>query len=183
MQRRLLQFMSCKQINLLKLNKMFFFIKSQKEEDLSKNIAVLPEKNPSKKLLSLNNEDFSHNKKNSQSNFNKDTIKDTTIDSIENTYKFITNNNPHNKTLSESQQIGTIYTLDEKNDKYKNLENPFTIPEIPRNPANERRSKIINRINKERMNRFSKSVDNIKNKFNYNERRNSRLSNHLIDDD
>ena len=63
------------------------------------------------------------------------------------------------------------------------MENPFTIPEIPRNPANERRSKIINRINKERMNRFSKSVDNIKNKFNYNERRNSRLSNHLIDDD
>ena len=183
MQRRLLQFMSCKQINLLKLNKMFFFIKSQKEEDLSKNIAVLPEKNPSKKLLSLNNEDFSHNKKNSQSNFNKDTIKDTTIDSIENSYKFTSNNNLHNKTLSESQQIGTIYTIDEKNDKYKNLENPFTIPEIPRNPANERRSKIIHRINKERMNHFSKSVDNIKYKFNYNERRNSRLSNHLIDDD
>ena len=63
------------------------------------------------------------------------------------------------------------------------MENPFTIPEIPRNPANERRSKIINRINKERMNHFSKSVDNIKYKFNYNERRNSRLSNHLIDDD
>ena len=183
MQRRLLQFMSCKQINLLKLNKMFFFKKSQKEEDLSKNIAVLPEKNPSKKLLSLNNEDFSHNKKNSQSNFNKDTIKDTTIDSIENSYKFVSNKNLHNKTLSESQQIGTIYTIDEKNDKYKNLENPFTVPEIPKSPTKERRSRIIHRINKERMNHFSKSVDNIKYKFNYNERRNSRLSTHLIDDD
>ena len=32
------------------------------------------------------------------------------------------------------------------------------------------------------MNRFSKSVDNIKNKVKYNERRNSSLSNHLNND-
>ena len=167
----------------IKIKKKFYIlIKNQKEEDLSKNIAVLPEKNPSKKFLSLNNDVEIHNKKNSQSNFNKDTIKDTTLDSIENSYKFISNKNFHNKTLSESQQIGTIYTIDEKNDKYKNLENPFTVPEIPKSPTKERRSKIIHRINKERMNRFSKSVDNIKNKVNYNERRNSSLSNHLNND-
>ena len=124
-------------------------------------------------------------KKNSQSNYNKDTIKDTTIDSMDNSYKFISNNNLQNKTfnISESQQIGTIYTIDEKNDKYKNLENPFTIPEIPRNPANERRTRIIHRINKERMNNYSKSVDNIKYRFEHKPKRKSHLSNHLMDDD
>ena len=121
------------------------------------------------------------NRNNLVANQNKDTIKDTTLDSIE--YSFNKTNNNKTLNLSESQRIGTIYSIEEKYDKYKNLENPFTIPEIPRNPANERRSKIIHRINKERMNHFSKSVDNIKYKFNYNERRNSRLSNHLIDDD
>ena len=62
------------------------------------------------------------------------------------------------------------------------MENPFTIPEIPKNAAKERRTRIINRINKERMNYHSKSVDNAIYKNKLREKRNSYLENNLFGD-
>ena len=62
------------------------------------------------------------------------------------------------------------------------MENPFTIPEIPKNAAKERRTRIINRINKERMNYHSKSVDNTIYKNKLREKRNSYLENNLFGD-
>ena len=85
-----------------------------------------------------------NNQRNTKSNQNYNAFKDTSIDSMNNSY--IINNH-----------LGTI---EEKYYKYKNLENPFTIPDMPKNAAKERRTRIINRINKERMNYHSKSVDN-----------------------
>ena len=120
------------------------------------------------------------NRRNSNSNNNKETIKDTTLDSLEYSFKKVNNNKTLN--LSESQQIGTIYSIEEKYDKYKNLENPFTIPDIPKNPAKERRTKIINRINQERLAYQSKSVDNRKFRNKFLEKRNSHLSNDLFAD-
>ena len=44
------------------------------------------------------------------------------------------------------------------------MENPFTAPEIPKNENEERRAKIIEKINKKRNNRYkSHSADNIRN--------------------
>ena len=135
----------------------------------------------SKKKFELNNNDeFLKKKINSKKNYNKDTFKETTIDSFDTSYKGINNNKRLN--LSQTIQIGTLNTIDEKYDKYKNLENPFTIPDIPISPSKERRSKIIHRINQERMTYQSKSVDNAfynKKKF---KKRNSHLSGNLFDD-
>ena len=108
-------------------------------------------------------------------------MKDTTIDSIENSYKAINNNKKLN--LSESIQIGTLNTIDEKYDKYKNLENPFTTPDIPISPTKERRTRIIHRINKERMTHQSKSVDNSTHNKNIFKKRNSHLINNIFVDD
>ena len=70
-------------------------------------------------------------------------------------------------------------TIEEKYYKYKNLENPFTIPEIPKNAAKERRTRIINKINKERMSLQSKSVDNVICKNKLRQKRNSYLENQV----
>ena len=139
------------------------------------------EKICSKKIFNINNDKIFKNKRNSKKNNNNgDTLKETTIDSIEYSYKL---NNYHNKlNLSESLRTGTLISAEDKFDKYKKLENPFTIPNIPRNLAKERRSKIIYRINRERMAYQSKSFDNAvsKNKF---KKKNVRLSNKLFADE
>ena len=73
-------------------------------------------------------------------------------------------------------------TIEEKYYKYKNLENPFTIPEIPKNAAKERRTRIINKINKERMSLQSKSVDNVICKNKLHQKRNGYLENIFIEE-
>ena len=139
------------------------------------------EKICSKKIFNINNDKIFKNKRKSKKNNNNgDTLKETTIDSIEYSYKL---NIYHNKlNLSEPLQTGTLISTEDKFDKYKKLENPFTIPNIPRNLAKERRSKIIYRINRERMAYQSKSFDNAvsKNKF---KKKNIRLSNKLFADE
>jgi len=107
-----------------------------------------------------------NNQRNTKSNQNYNAFKDTSIDSMNNSY--IINNH-----------LGTI---EEKYYKFKNLENPFTIPDMPKNAAKERRTRIINRINKERMNYHSKSVDNTIYKNKLQQKRNSYLENNLFGD-
>ena len=55
-------------------------------------------------------------------------------------------------------------TINSIDDKYKNLENPFTNPEIPRRPEEERRARIFERIRKSQYQ--SKSVDSVRNQHN-----------------
>jgi len=83
----------------------------------------------------------------------------------------------------ELQQVQKFYlkTMDEKYDKYKNLENPFTVPDLPRNAAKERRIRIIKNINKERMQYQSKSVDNISCDNQSIKKRNSHLENNIFE--
>ena len=66
------------------------------------------------------NQNKEQNKRSSKPNNNKDTLKDTTIDSMETSYKALNINKKLN--LSQSIQIGTLNTIEEKYDKYKNLE-------------------------------------------------------------
>ena len=97
-----------------------------------------------KYILDLSIDSSVNNKKVKKENNNFNILKDTTIDTMNNSCNLLNN----------------LCTIEEKYYKYKNFENPFTIPEIPKNPAKERRCRIINKINKERMSNHSKSVDN-----------------------
>jgi len=78
--------------------------------------------------------------------------------------------------------LNNLCTIEEKYYKYKNFENPFTIPEIPKNPAKERRCRIINKINKERMSNHSKSVDNTIYKNKLHIKNHSHLENNLFEE-
>ena len=100
---------------------------------------------------------------------------------METSYKALNINKKLN--LSQSIQIGTLNTINEKYDKYKNLENPFTTPDIPISPTKERRIRIIHRINKQRMTHQSKSVDSSIHSKNILKKRNSHLINNLFVDD
>ena len=63
------------------------------------------------------------------------------------------------------------------------MENPFTIPENPQNPDEERRAKVIENINKNMNNRQrkSQSVDTIRYKKSENiQKRANYLGNHLF---
>ena len=91
-----------------------------------------------------------------------DNKKDTTINST--SYYF---NNSLNNNI-DYQPLRNI-SLNSIDDKYKYMENPFTTPEIPGYEDEERRAKIIERINNNRKKRYkSQSVDIIRN--NNNER-------------
>ena len=134
----------------------------------------------SRSILELSNDTIINNNRNSKQNQNYTSFKDTTIDSINNSVKI---HNIKNLNYSELKQVQKLYlkTLDEKYDKYKNLENPFTVPDLPRNPAKERRTRIIKKINKERMQYQSKSVDKLSYKNQSNEKRNSHLENNILE--
>ena len=119
-----------------------------------------------KYILDLSIDSSLNNKKVKKENNNFNILKDTTIESMNNSCN-LTNN---------------MCTIEEKYYKYKNLENPFTIPEIPKNAAKERRTRIINKINKERMSLQSKSVDNVICKNKLHQKRNSYLENIFIEE-
>ena len=119
-----------------------------------------------KLILDLSNDSSLNNRKTKKENNNFNILKDTTIESMNNSCN-LTNN---------------MCTIEEKYYKYKNLENPFTIPEIPKNAAKERRTRIINKINKERMSLQSKSVDNVICKNKLRQKRNSYLENIFIEE-
>ena len=107
-----------------------------------------------KLILDLSNDSSLNNRKTKKENNNFNILKDTTIESMNNSCN-LTNN---------------MCTIEEKYYKYKNLENPFTIPEIPKNAA------------KERMSLQSKSVDNVICKNKLHQKRNSYLENIFIEE-
>ena len=129
----------------------------------------------------MNNNGILNNKREAKLYRNNDDLtfenkKDTTINST--SYKF---NNSSNNYLDYQQLRNTsIISID---DKYKYLENPFTIPENPQNPDEERRAKVIENINKNMNNRQrkSQSVDTIRYKKSENiQKRANYLGNHLF---
>ena len=119
-----------------------------------------------KYILDLSIDSSLNNKKVKKENNNFNILKDTTIESMNNSCN-LTNN---------------MCTIEEKYYKYKNLENPLTNPEKPKNAAKERRTRIINKINKERMSLQSKSVDNVICKNKLHQKRNSYLENIFIEE-
>ena len=115
-------------------------------------------------------------------------INDITFDNKKDTTNISTTsynfNNSSNNFFDYQQLRNTsIISID---DKYKYLENPFTIPENPPNPKEERRAKVIENINKNNNNsnnrhNKSQSVDTIRYKKSENiQKRANYLGNHLF---
>ncbi len=156
---------------------LVLFLKSQKEANFSKDVNIIHDKKP---ILNINNGNSLNNNRDTKlfrngSELNYDNKRDTTINST--SYNFNTSlNNYVDYTQLKNISLCSI------DDKYKNLENPFANPEIPRNPDEERRSKIIERINKDRNNKFkSQSVDSIRHIKNVSvENRTNYLGNQLF---
>ena len=161
----------------MKNNSLVLFLKSQKEANFSKDVNIIHDKKP---ILNINNGNSLNNNRDTKlfrngSELNYDNKRDTTINST--SYNFNTSlNNYVDYTQLKNISLCSI------DDKYKNLENPFANPEIPRNPDEERRSKIIERINKDRNNKFkSQSVDTIRHIKNVSvENRTNYLGNQLF---
>ena len=134
-------------------------MKSQKEANFSKEVNIISHNQPL--LKNINNDNYLLNNREMKlhkdgKDFALDNKKDVTISSTKNNFNNISNN------YMDHQQLWNI-SLNSIDDKYKNLENPFTSPEIPKNADEERRSKIIKRINLNRISKFkSLSVDNIR---------------------
>ena len=143
-----------------KIISFLLFLKSQKEANFSKDVNIIHDKKP---LLNINNGTNLNNTRETKllrngSELNYDNKRDTTINST--SYNF--NNSLNNYADYAQLKNLSLCSID---DKYKNLENPFANPDIPRNPDEERRSKIIEKINKDRNIKYkSQSVDNIRHK-------------------
>ena len=76
--------------------------------------------------------------------------------------KNIKNNNDNGDNLNNNDSKVLLITTS-IDDKYKNLENPFTNPEMPKKTEEEeKRAKIMERINRGRKKVKSQSVDNAK---------------------
>ena len=169
--------------NIISKNNAYIFylyLKSQKEANFSKGLNIKLDKTNSKSLLNTNNVNLNREEKlkKNGSEFTIDNKKETTINS---------NSNKFNNSLNnyyEYQQIRNI-SLNSIDDKYKYLENPFTNPEMPKNADEERRARIIERINKDRKSQYkSQSVDNARYKKNEDiEKRANYLGNQLFGDE
>ena len=136
----------------------------------------------SKDDFALGNEIILNNKRNPKQNKYCNAFRDTTVDSMNNSYNINNNKSFNYHELQQGDKI-TFGNVEEKYDKYKNLENPFTIPELPRNAERERRSRIINKINKERMSYQSKYADIAIYKNNKFIKRNSYLEKDLFEEE
>ena len=116
-----------------------------------------------KPIINSNNVNREAKLKQNASEFTFDNKKDTSLNSSGNIYKISNNNIFNNSNIYEYQQMRNT-TINSIDDKYKNLENPFTNPEIPRRPEEERRARIFERIRKSQYQ--SKSVDSVRNQHN-----------------
>ena len=113
-----------------------------------------------KTIINSNNVNREAKLKQNASEFTFDNKKETSLNSSGNIYKITNNNIFNNSNIYEYQQMRNT-TINSIDDKYKNLENPFTNPEIPRRPEEERRARIFERIRKSQYQ--SKSVDSVRN--------------------
>ena len=116
-----------------------------------------------KPIINSNNVNREAKLKQNASEFTFDNKKETSLNSSGNIYKITNNNIFKNSNIYEYQQMRNT-TINSIDDKYKNLENPFTNPEIPRRPEEERRARIFERIRKSQYQ--SKSVDSVRNQHN-----------------
>ena len=116
-----------------------------------------------KPIINSNNVNREAKLKQNASEFTFDNKKDTSLNSSGNIYKISNNNIFNNSNIYEYQQMRNT-TINSIDDKYKNLENHFTNPEIPRRPEEERRARIFERIRKSQYQ--SKSVDSVRNQHN-----------------
>ena len=116
-----------------------------------------------KPIINSNNVNREAKLKQNANEFTFDNKKDTSLNSSGNIYKITNNNIFNNSNIYEYQQMRNT-TINSIDDKYKNLENPFTNPEIPRRPEEERRARIFERIRKSQYQ--SKSVDSVRNQHN-----------------
>ena len=116
-----------------------------------------------KPIINSNNVNREAKLKQNASEFTFDNKKETSLNSSGNIYKITNNNIFNNSNIYEYQQMRNT-TINSIDDKYKNLENPFTNPEIPRRPEEERRARIFERIRKSQYQ--SKSVDSVRNQHN-----------------
>ncbi len=127
---------------------------------------IFSDKTYNKPIINSNNVNREAKLKQNASEFTFDNKKDTSLNSSGNIYKISNNNNIFNNSINnlyEYQQMRNT-TINSIDDKYKNLENPFTSPDIPRRPEEERRARIIERIRKSQYQ--SKSVDSVRNQHN-----------------
>ena len=116
-----------------------------------------------KPIINSNNVNREAKLKQNASEFTFDNKKESSLNSSGNIYKITNNNIFNNSNIYEYQQMRNT-TINSIDDKYKNLENPFTNPEIPRRPEEERRARIFERIRKSQYQ--SKSVDSVRNQHN-----------------
>ena len=123
-----------------------------------------------KPIINSNNANREAKLKQNASEFTFDNKKDTSLNSSGNIYKITNNNIFNNSNIYEYQQMRNT-TINSIDDKYKNLENPFTNPEIPRRPEEERRARIFERIRKSQYQ--SKSVDSVRNQHNFDSSENN----------
>ena len=129
--------------------------------------------NPSQ--LNLNNKNIFNNLSNTNNN-NSGTniINNTENNGFNNIYR---NNNSYMNNKNEA----ITNSID---DKYKNLENPFTTPDIPKKTDDEeKRAKIMDRINRGRKKVKSQSADKVKyNKSDDIQKLADNLEKHLFKD-
>ena len=113
-----------------------------------------------KPIINSNNANREEKLKQNASEFTFDNKKDTSLNSSGNICKITNNNIFNNSNIYEYQQMRNT-TINSIDDKYKNLENPFTNPEIPRRPEEERRARIFERIRKSQYQSKSVTVSGI----------------------
>ena len=158
---------------------IFLFIKCQKEANFSKDVNIIADNKP---LLYFNNNCNLNNRETKLNGGKSEIAFDNKKEST-----FISTNNNLNNSSNNYIEYAKLRNLSliSIDDKYKNLENPFTSPKLDKNADEERRSKIIERINKNRINKYkSLSVDNVRNKKNENiQKRADYLGNQIFGDE
>ena len=133
---------------------LYLLIKNQNqyEKNLSKDINNVSGQDPAR-LYILDNTNFINN--NPISNENKSQDNSNNMNDINHNNNIINRNSNTTKNMNKNELIAN--SID---DKYKNLENPFTTPEIPKKvETEEKRARIMDRINKGRKKGKSQSFE------------------------
>ena len=115
-----------------------------------------------KSYVEENNSLIAHTNNNNKDQKLPQNTNDLIMNDKTNDYNNINNtkNNDEINNLNDNKNNKNELIVNNIDDKYKNLENPFTTPEIEKKDEKEdKRAKIMNRINKGREKAKSRSVD------------------------